>query len=476
MSLPSKAMMAAIAATRFGLGARPGEIEAATGDPQGWLRAQIRAAGADLALPDRTLSAERVSALRIYQADRRMRRAVADEQAGMDREDMDAPDPAQIAARMIRDTTAVDYLARARLGASTAASFRERWTLFWCNHFTVSGTKLVTGVVVGPFEQEAIRPRVFGTFEDMLIASTSHPGMLLYLDQVQSVGPNTLAAKMLARRPAERGGPLRGLNENLAREVLELHTVGIDGGYSQADVTEFAHCLTGWSIGGPREPARTGQFVFRAAAHEPGARTVLGKRYADGGVEQAAAVMRDLAAHPKTARRLARKIATHFVADEPPAELVADLEKAWLASGGDLGKVAEALIASPAAWASEAQKFKTPYEFLVSGYRLIGGQPGAIEHIAPTLNALGQRPFVPPSPKGWPDEAAHWAPPDALIKRMNWAEAFAAVVAPERDPNALARSGLGARLSPKVEKAVARAESRPEALALLLMSPEFQRR
>lgn len=475
MALPSKDLMASIAATRFGLGARPGEIDAARSDPQGWLASQIVGRGADLGVANYDLSAQRIAEFRNFRADRRDQRM--DEADAMKTgETPPDRDPVQIAGRMIREGAAEDFLKRARNAASTEASFRERWAMFWCNHFTVSGVKLITAVTVGPFEAEAIRPRVFGKFEDLLIASSAHPAMLLYLDQAQSTGPNSRIGMALQRRPAAQRNRGGGLNENLAREILELHTVGVDGGYTQADVTEFARCMTGWSVGNQREPERFGKFVFREYAHEPGDRTVMGKRYNDRGVDQAAAVMKDLAANPRTARFVCTKIARHFVADVPPPELVADLERAWLASGGDLGQVARALIASPHAWAPEAHKFKTPYEFVISGYRLIGGQPGAIEQLAPTLNGLGMKAYSPPSPKGWPDEGAYWATPDALIKRMAWAEGFSAVVAPERDPDALARSGLGARLSERTGKAVARAESRPEALSLLLMSPEFQRR
>jgi len=467
----SKDQMAAIAVTRFGLGARPGELTEAAQDPRGWLAAQIVGRGADLGLADSTLSSERVKALRAYQMDRRDTRRAQKDKSG--EEVMEAADPVIAARRLIRESASEDFLARARLAATTPAGFRERWALFWCNHFTVSGVKLVTATVVGPFEQEAIRPRVFGRFEDLLIASTAHPGMMLYLDQAQSVGPNSPAAKFLQRRAQARGRG--GLNENLAREILELHTVGVAGGYSQEDVTEFARCLTGWSIGGQREPTKAGAFIFREAAHEPGARTVMGKRYGDTGVMQAASVMKDLAASPKTARHLCTKIARHFVSDTPPPTLVAALEKTWMETGGDLTRVALSLVNAPEAWSLEAQKFKTPYEHVVSSYRVIGGRPAAIEHLA-VLTTLGQRPFSPPSPKGWPDEAAYWAAPDALIKRMTWVQQFSAVVAPERDPDAMARTALGARLSPTVARAVARAESRPEALSLLLMSPEFLRR
>ncbi len=472
MPLPSYDVSTAIAVTRFGLGARPGELARVETDPRGWLLDQIRPAGADQPQTDAESSAARIQAFRAYQTERReMRRA----EAGDDGEAADR-DPVRIAARMLREGTAVDFLARARLAATTPAGFRERWTLFWANHFTVSAVKLITATVAGPFEQEAIRPHVFGRFEDLLVASTMHPAMLLYLDQAQSVGPGSRAADVLRRRPRP-GGVGGGLNENLAREILELHTVGVGGGYSQADVTEFARALTGWSVGGLREAeSRQGRFVFRVAAHEPGARTVMGRTYRDGDVEQAAAILKDLAAHPATARHLARKIARHFVADEPPPALVGRLESAWTATGGDLAAVARALVAAPEAWDPAPAKFKTPYEFLVSSWRAIGGQPGAIEHLAPPLNALGQRPFSAPSPKGWDETAATWAAPDAIIKRMTWAEGFSAVVAGELDPDIVARDALGARLSGPVRTAVARAESRQEALSILLMSPEFQRR
>jgi len=468
-------LQAAIAVTRFGLGARPGELAEVAKDPKGWLRAQIRPAGADQPQADPATAAQRIADFRVYQQDRRaMRRGMAGDDGG------DTPpdrDPVRIAARMLREGAAVDFLARAQLAATTPAGFRERWALFWANHFTVSGVKLVTASVVGPFEQEAIRPRVFGRFEDLLISSTMHPGMLLYLDQAQSVGPGSPAAGYLRRRPNAVPGVGGGLNENLAREILELHTVGVDGGYSQADVTEFARALTGWSVGGLREAeARRGRFVFRVAAHEPGSRSVMGKTYAPDEAMQAGAILKDLAAHPATARHLSRKIARHFTADEPSPALVARLEKAWLGSGGDLAVVARALIEAPEAWDPTPAKFKTPYEFLISSWRAIGGQPGAIEHLAPPLNALGQRAFSPPSPKGWDDVALTWAAPDAIIKRMTWAEGFSAVVAADLDPNAVAAGALGARLSPAVRKAVARAESREEALSVLLMSPEFQRR
>ena len=456
---------AAIAVTRFGLGARPGEIATAAADPQGWLRSQIRGAGADQPQEAPETSATRIRAFRVYRTDRRA--AAGETRTG--------EDPVAVAARMLREGTAVDFLARARLAATTPAGFRERWTLFWCNHFTVSAVKLITATVAGPFEQEAIRPRVFGRFEDMLVASSAHPAMLLYLDQAQSVGPRSPAAAYLKRRPMPGVGG--GLNENLAREILELHTVGVDAGYSQDDVTEFARALTGWSVGGQREVAnQQGEYVFRMPAHEPGGRTVMGKAYGAAGPDQGLKILKDLAAHPATARHICTKLARHFVADDPPPALVARLEATWIRTGGDLGYLAEALVTAPEAWDPAPRKLKTPYEFLISSWRAIGGQPGAIEHIAPPLKAMGMQAFSPPSPKGWSDEAMTWAAPDAIIKRMDWAEGFSAIVAADLDPNTIAAGALGARLGDPARKAVARAESRQEALSILLMCPEFQRR
>jgi len=461
LSLPPTDMMAAIAATRFGLGARPGEIAAAKSDPRGFLTAQIRPQGADQPQADAEGSAQRLSDFRDYQMEKREAKAEGEPKSA----------PVKDARRDLRDQTNADFLARAQLGTSTDAAFRERWTLFWANHFTVSATKLATATVVGPFEQEAIRPHVFGRFEDLLVAASTHPAMLIYLDQAQSVGPDSRAANALQRRANRKGG----LNENLAREILELHTVGVGAGYGQADVTEFARAMTGFGIGRPQED-RAFQFLFRDNAHEPGARTVMGRRYGQDGQSQALAVMADLAASPQTARHLATKLAVHFVGDAPPPALVARLEKSFIASGGRLDDLARTLVAAPEAWDPAPAKFKTPYEFTISTWRAVGGQPKVIGKLAPVLTGLGQKPFSAPTPKGWPEEAQVWCAPDALIKRLRFSEAFAAQAADRLDPGDLAQSALGARLTPPVAKAVARAETRREAMALLLMSPEFQRR
>jgi uncharacterized protein (DUF1800 family) len=458
VALPSKDLQAAIAVNRFGLGARPGDLDAARGDPRSYLLAQI---GGSALIPTGVdeSSAQRVTEYRDFVAERR-----AAQQAG-------DPKTAEVtmARRDLRQDANGDFLARAQLGADTSDGFRERWALFFANHFTVSGIKQQTATLVAPFEQEAIRPHVFGRFEDMLAASSSHPGMLLYLDQAQSTGPDSLAAQRAKGRAP-------GLNENLAREIMELHTVGVEAGYSQADVTEFARAMTGWSIARQNEPGGEGAFRFRPQAHEPGARTIMGRRYAEGGVEQARAVMKDLAASPHTAQHLARKLGQHFVADDPPPTLTARLAKAYLDNDGRLDVVARTLVNSPEAWDPQPRKFKTPYEFMISSWRATGQRPLTFQRLGPPLNALGQNPAGAPSPKGWPDTAGDWSAPDALIKRMTWSQGFAAQAAGSADPNQTARLALGAQLTPAVATAVSRAESRPEAVALLLMSPEFQRR
>jgi uncharacterized protein (DUF1800 family) len=452
-------LAAAIAVTRFGLGAKPGQLAAVRAQgAQQWLVSQIRAGGADQPIANPPSSAQRLVEYRQYQQQRRQARA-----------DGQNFDPVKFVTNLIRQDAGADFVARMQLAATTDADFRERWALFWFNHFTVSAAKVVTATLIGPFEAEAIRPHVFGRFEDMLVASSSHPAMLLYLDQAQSIGPDTMAAMFL-----NGSGRHSGLNENLAREIMELHTVGLEAGYSQADVTEFARAMTGWSIGGLNE-ADAGHFRFRQAAHEPGARTIMGKQYPQAGMQQALAVMHDLAASPFTAHHLATKIARAFVSDDPPPSLVAQLKQTYLGTGGDLAQVANTLIAARESWSPELLKFKTPYEFLVSSWRAAGAMPDALQDAA-ILNALGQKPYSAPSPKGWPDDAATWCAPDAVIKRIAWAQNLAAKDLNGRDPSQLAADALGARLTPLVARAIARAETREEGLAILLMSPEFQRR
>ena len=471
-------LTAAIALTRFGMGARPGEIDAVGGDPRGWLEAQVRPGGAPQPEGAFASSVQRVQDLQGYRQAGQERRQVGAarpmaEAPMQDRPMPDAPmqgeaqaafDARRESRQALARETGQAFVSRATHAAMTPDGFAERWALFWANSFTVSATKFQSAIFLESYEREAIRPHVFGRFETLALAAEQHPAMLLYLDQAQSVGPNSRAGQ---RRNA-------GLNENLAREILELHTVGSDGGYSQADVTEFARALTGWSIPQPRDGGGGG-FIFRPVVHEPGERTVLGRRHAEAGRAQGEAILKDLANRPETARRLSRKIAVHFVADDPPGDLVARLEAAWIGSGGDLAVVARALIAAPEAWTPQAAKVKTPYEFIVSAHRAFGGAPQRIEPLRQALIGMGQPMWAAPSPEGWPDTAGDWAGPDALVKRLDWARGVGEL-AQGADPNVVAAGALGPRLGERSRTAIARAESRPEAITLFLMSPEFQRR
>ncbi|MBM6583331.1 DUF1800 family protein [Microvirga sp. BT689] len=359
-----------------------------------------------------------------------------------------------------------EVAARIDVAIRTDAGFTERLVWFWSNHFALLASKRSeVRATAGAFEREAIRPHVFGSFYDMLLAAETHPAMLYSLDNDQSVGPNSGAGQR--RR--------RGLNENLAREILELHTLGSSGRYTQADVTSLAGILTGWTIAGPAgRLGRPGSTVFDAGLHEPGELQVLGKYYPDYGPDQAKDVLLDLARHPATARHIAAKLACHFVADDPPPSLIARLEATFLESGGDLTELSLALLHAPEAWSSEAKKIRTPQEFVFSAMRLTGIRP-ATRDIINVLNALGQKLWDPPGPDGYPDAASHWTSPTGIKARLEVA-ARLAQSAGQLEPMSLLDASLGTSVSQETRATIARAESRTQAIALLLMCPEFQRR
>jgi len=345
---------------------------------------------------------------------------------------------------------------------------------FWSNHFAISTEKPQVAALAGAFEAEAIRPHVLGRFEDMLLAVERHPAMQVFLDQVRSVGPDSMAAMRAdARDPQHK----RGLNENLAREIMELHTLGVRTGYTQDDVTEFARALTGWSIVGPKGGGGVpGSFVYRPGLHEPGERTIRGRRYAEQGEAQALAVLHDLADAPATARHVATKLARHFAGDDPSPALVARLDRAFQASNGDLPSVYRALVASQEAWSSAPVKFKTPWDWVLSTLRGLGTRELDGVKAAPLLTQLGQPVWRPGSPAGYDDIAASWAAPDALVRRVELAQRIAARAGDRIDARMLGPRLSAGSLSPATALALSRAESAQTALALLLVSPDFQRR
>jgi uncharacterized protein (DUF1800 family) len=371
--------------------------------------------------------------------------------------------------------------ARANAALTTPAPFVERLVHFWSNHFAVSADKLVVIGLAGLLELEAIRPHVLGRFSDMLLAVERHPAMLLYLDQAQSVGPNS----MIGTRAAAFARRKIGLNENLAREIMELHTLGVRSGYTQADVTEFARALTGWTVNGLAQgpgarivgtSGGAGTFHFAERLHEPGGRTIVGRSYAAGGEEQARAVLMDLAASPATARHLATKLTRHFAGDEPPPAMVERLTQAYLKSGGDLPTVYRAIVDSPEAWAPQPVKFKTPWDWALSSLRAVGTREVQGQAVAGLMNQLGQPVWRPGSPAGYDDIAASWAGPNAVLRRVEVAARLAGRAASPVDPRSLANDLVPGGVAPATAQAIARAESPAQGLALLLVAPEFMRR
>lgn len=361
-----------------------------------------------------------------------------------------------------------EVVACVALALDHPTGFGERLVQFWSNHFCIAVTKSgMCRMMAGIYEREAIRPYIFGHFEDMLIAAESHPAMLDFLENRLSIGPNSPAGK-------RRG---RGLNENFAREILELHTLGVSGGYSQADVTNLARILTGWIVVG--RDARLGfpgSFAFNPGLHEPGAPQLLSKRYDQPGKAKGLAALRDLARRPATADFIALKLARHFVADRPPGALVTKLSEIFRRTEGDLAAVSRALVETNASWAAEPTKIRSPQQFLIASFRALGHTP-TLGQITSPLGIMGQSVWQPSGPNGYPDTNAAWGSAAGIKTRVDVASAWGQQMAGSvPDPRALTEDVLGPLLSPETRHAVARAESKPQALALLLMSPEFQRR
>ena len=483
-------IQAEIAVLRFGLGARPGDLAAAASDPRAWLTAQIggpaQLAGTTPLAPCDQIFTEVLAARDERQE---MKREAAARSGTVDTPAAGAA--AAAAFNPVRDAYLPHYraqvLARAQSAALTARPFAERLVHFWTNHFAVSADKGAVFGIAGTLENEAIRPNVNGRFADLLIAVEQHPAMIAFLDNQYSVGKDSELALLAARRAARQGTmgapdqPKRefGINENLAREILELHTLGVNGGYTQNDVTSFAQIITGWSIGGGKGRlmgGTPGRFYFRDNLHEPGAKTLLGKTYTEDGQRQGEAVLADLARHPATARFIATKLVRHFVADDPPPAAVERVAHAFRKSGGDLPRVYAALIEAPEAWDAEMRKFKTPEDFVFSTLRALNVSPRQPEEVVRSFDLLGQRQYVPGSPAGWPDTSKSWDGSDALMHRVLWASRAASRYERGIDPVELAASSLGAYARPETLTALRRASSSSQALALLLMSPEFQRR
>jgi uncharacterized protein (DUF1800 family) len=414
----------------FGLGARIGE-RAKIGDPRAWLRAQLGGGAPTLRAPAEATPDALTEAIRAFRSVAQAGSEVARQQARQD------------ARRRLTEIAAVESRLALAERVTTARPFVERLVAFWSNHLCIStGAKILVVPLAGSYEREAIRPHVLGRFEDMVLASAKHPAMLVYLDNLQSIGPNSPAA-----RAGGRGrGAARGLNENYARELLELHTLGVDGGYAQQDVQELAKMLTGWSVGGlaPERPAgaRGGlgrgrgraamaprqtdhvEFVFQPLLHEPGAKTLVGVRYQESGEDEAERAIRALCRHGSTARFVATKLVRHFVSDDPPAAAIDRVARKFRETDGDLGAVADTLVDLPDAWTADARKFRTPQDWLVAMLRAFNAsEVNALT--LPVLRQLRHPLWSPQAPKGYGDAASEWADPDSLLNRAELARSVA---------------------------------------------------
>ena len=501
-----------VALTRFGYGPRgDGDVAIAASDPRGFLKAELVQPG--IALLSGPALPSTASAIQQFFRDQALRKAEREQAAtaaaqrakayadlaafspvfaaaaGNDDASKDAAmqrpvePPTMRAAGMTPAAEAMkppvrppspeqivfrdEALARLRRAIEARVGLAERLVAFWSNHFCVSANKGgIARITVGAFEREAIRPHVLGKFSDMLLAVESHPAMLHFLDNAQSVGPNSKAG--------QRGK--RGLNENLGREIMELHTMGAGSGYTQTDVTNFARILTGWTYAGPQaKRGDPGSFVFNPETHEPGSIALLGTPYAEAGVEQGQRALLDIARRPETAHFIAHKFARAFVSDDPPKPLVDRLAQVFEGTDGDLHALTVALIDAPEAWAAPMAKMRTPYEFIVATNRLLGHLPEEPGQVVGPLNAMGMGLWTPPGPNGYSDQAVTWASPEGMKLRLDYCALVAGRIKDPPNPSDLLEALCGGAPSPQSRDAVSRAESRQQGLALLLMSPEMQR-
>jgi uncharacterized protein (DUF1800 family) len=514
---------ALVALNRFGFGARggaSGDLVNAASDPRGFVKAELsRPKGVLLEMPGLQSTAALAQAVFAYQLEvqqardaaaksgapasqaapaqpatdaKAQRRGLSLDSAAMEMSGkapgMQAPDngsagammaateamppnaakPPQPPLNVIQKTYRAEALARLQRAVIAECGFTERLVAFWSNHFCISANKgELARVWAGSFEREAIRPHVLGHFADMLKAVEQHPAMLFFLDNQQSLGPDSRAGQ----------NRKRGLNENLAREIMELHTLGVGGGYSQEDVTSLARIITGWTFAGRQgQLGEPGSFVFNANAHQPGAQPLLGKIYENNGVAQGEAALADIARHPSTAKFIATKFARHFVADDPPPALVARLKDVFKKSDGDLRAMTTALVDSDEAWQAPMTKMRSPYEFLVATGRLLARIPDDPGIYLGSLNLLGQPLWSPAGPNGFPDTNAAWAAPEGMKLRLDISAQVASRVGGNIDPRDLLELAAADAASPETRRTIERAETRQQALALLLMSPEFQRR
>lgn len=446
----------ALAAIRFGFGLRPGE--AAPDGPKALMK-QLRDARKEDGYDGPDL-AERMEMLAANTDARKMQR---DNKAG-------GKLAVQNTGRLIAGTMTDDRRRLLARSVGSADGFFERLAWFWADHFSVEAANRRRALLTHDMIETAIRPQMTRRFSELLIAVTKHPAMLTYLNQNRSTGPNS--------KVGQKGK--RGLNENLAREILELHTLGVGADYAQTDVREFAELLTGLSLD-------EDGYQFNPRLAEPGAETVLGESYGGGEAseEDIDKALTDLAMHPATARHLSRKLYVHFIGGPVDEDAVEALAQVYLEEDGKLLPLYRALVNLPQAMALPLQKAKTPLEFTVSALRALD-VPGAevmrlsrkdfTAVVMTPMLQMGQPLLEPSGPDGFPEEPEAWITPAGLAARVSWAGALAQERARDMDPRAFVETALGPVASDLLVRAVAGAETKHEGVALVLASPEFNRR
>ena len=449
--------LAIIAVNRFGYGSRGDELQQAEKAPVAWIKSKLTLPTFDNRLPS---SGDIITESFHYYKQRKKNKKLADADTANDQKksmvDMNKKYPRQAFLAMSADSV------NQAINSSNSVS----WRLldFFSNHFSVTAKGRLMSGLAGTLERESIAPNLLGSFADLLLSVEQHPAMLIYLNNEKSFGANSVIGKKLKK----------GLNENLAREILELHTLGVDGPYQQGDVTELAKAITGWGLVNLKREEGSG-FKFNKNGHEPGSRTLLGKKYQDNGLPQGEQMLRDLAVHPATAKYICYKLAHHFVSETPSKSLLAKMENTWFQTHGNIKEVMNTLFEAQESWLDSPQKYKTPREFLISSHRALNTTKIKDKAVLSSLMVLGQQPFNAGSPAGYSDEQKDWLGGSALMSRIDWTAKFSSYHKRANAENIMSVA-LGEGVSDHTYVAVMRAESRHQALTLLLMSPEFQRR
>ena len=465
-----------IAVNHFGYGARGDELVQAKVNPKQWIISQLLPITFDSSLPHsndifiehanyrkqkKQQKQQKQQKKRGQQSPNRQLSKNAMPEDRMSENKMSKNGMLNNYARQTLRSMSVDTLSQA-----IHSSHSVSWRLldFFSNHFSVSAQGQLMVGLSATLEREAIAPNLLGKFEDLLLAVEQHPAMLIYLNNEKSFGLNSRIAK---KRKV-------GLNENLAREIMELHTLGVDGGYNQADVIELAKGISGWSVKKPVKERSAG-FIFRPHGHEPGSRTLLGKKYSQQGMAQGQQMLRDLAMNPATVKYVCFKLAHHFVSESPPVSLLNKMEATWMKTSGNLKKVMVSLFSADEAWSASTQKFKTPREFIISTNRAIALKKIKPKALFNSLVSLGQQPFNAGSPAGFSDDETDWLGASALMARIDWSTRLSGYLK-RLNAEKVMTVALGDSVSQHTYQSVMRAESRQQAMTLLLMSPEFQRR